>query len=240
MVTTGMADDIKKIESLVNEDVDIVFFDMDHTVISIDCDVSWKYFLAGEGLAPDSDRAEADRFLEIYHQGLTNVEQFLAFQLREFAGRTTRDMRDLARRHFESRVRDKVYVQAAEVIAGHLQQGMRVALLTGTNRIIAEPIAEHLQVTDLLATELEVHDERFTGKVIEPYLMKEGKVKMAESYCRNHHSSLQRCAFYADSITDLNLLEKVSRPAIVNPRNRQLSELARSRQWPVLQWNLAD
>jgi HAD superfamily hydrolase (TIGR01490 family) len=217
---------------------DIVFFDMDHTVISIDCDVSWKYFLSDEGLVPAPDRSKADHFLDLYHKGLTNIDQFIEFQLKEFVGRTQEEMRRLAKSHFDTRVNDKVYPEAIQEINGYLAHGARVALLTGTNRIIAEPIAHYLNVTDLLATELEVKNDRYTGKIIEPFLMQEGKVKMAESYCQSHHSSLINTAFYADSITDLPLLEKVSQAVIVNPRNKDLVDLAKSRQWLVKNWRL--
>ena len=227
---------MKEIKPVVTPD--IVFFDMDHTVISIDCDVSWKYFLADEGLAPAADRSKADHFLDLYHKGLTNINQFIEFQLKEFIGRTPDDMRSLTKRHFDTRLSDKVYPQAIQEINGYLAHGARVALLTGTNRIIAEPIAHYLGVTDLLATELEVKDDQFTGKFIGPFLMKEGKVKMAESYCHSHHSSLNNTAFYADSITDLPLLEKVRQAVIVNPRNQDLADLAQARKWVVKNWIL--
>ena len=45
--------------------IDVAFFDMDHTVLDMDCDVSWKYFLADKGLAPPADRTEADRKISI-------------------------------------------------------------------------------------------------------------------------------------------------------------------------------
>lgn len=218
--------------------LDIVFFDMDHTVISIDCDVSWKYFLAEKGLAPASDRSKADQFLELYHKGLTNVEKFVNFQLREFIGRTPNEMRDLARDHFKTRLKEKVYPQAYKEIQNYRENGTAVVLLTGTNRIIAEPIAECLGMNDLLATELEVINDQFTGKVIEPFLMKEGKVRIAEIYCDSHKTSLNNAVFYADSITDVLLLEKVGQAFIVNPRNPDLVLLAQSRKWPVKRWSL--
>jgi HAD superfamily hydrolase (TIGR01490 family) len=216
----------------------IIFFDMDHTVISIDCDVSWKYFLSDEGLAPYSDRSKADHFLEIYHQGKTDVDEFVKFQLKEFIDRTPEKMRELAQRHFNKRVREKVYPKAYQEIRDYCQAGARVALLTGTNRIIAEPLAQCLAVSDLLATELEIQQGRFTGKVIEPFLMKEGKVKMANDYCSANKISLSQAAFYADSITDLPLLEKVGTAVIVNPRNNRLSALAQAHNWPIKHWTL--
>jgi phosphoserine phosphatase len=67
--------------------------------------------------------------------------------------------------------------------------------------------------------------------------MKEGKVKMAESYCDTHKTSLNNAAFYADSITDVLLLEKVGQAVVVNPRNPDLILLAKSRNWQVKRWS---
>ena len=44
----------------------IHFWDMDHTLIDNDCDVSWKEFLIAGGLAPASDRELIDLYYEQY------------------------------------------------------------------------------------------------------------------------------------------------------------------------------
>lgn len=223
---------------MLSEKPAVVFFDMDHTVISIDCDVSWKYFLSSEGLAPASDCAKADHFLEIYHKGESSCEEFVEFQLHEFIGNTENEMQELAQRHFESAVRKTVYPSAQLEIENLLTLDIPIVLLTGTNRIIAEPVARLLGMSDLIATELEILDERFTGKIIEPYLMKEGKVKLADEYCSANHTSLNEAVFYADSITDVPLLEKVGRPVVINPNGKKLLELAKSRKWRIEHWSL--
>ena len=64
----------------------IFFFDMDHTLINHDCDVSWKQFVVKHGLAPESDLAEADRYFDDYNAGTLDVEEFYGFQFREFVG----------------------------------------------------------------------------------------------------------------------------------------------------------
>ena len=165
------------------KELTVVFFDMDHTVIDIDCDVSWKHFLVDEGLAPLSDHKKADDFLRIYHKGKTDIDEFVRFQLHEFVGRTQEEMRDLAQRHFDTRVREHIYPQAYQEIEHFRTMGLPSVLLTGTNRILAEPVANCLGVTDLIATEPEIKEERFTGSIVEPFLMKEGKVKTARQYC---------------------------------------------------------
>jgi len=222
---------------MISDKPAIVFFDMDHTVISIDCDLSWKYFLASEGLAPKSDCERADRFLKLYHKGEINVEEFVQFQLREFIGSAEDEMQELAQRHFDSVVRNTVFPSAQLEIENLLTFDIPIVLVTGTNRIIAEPIARSLGMSDLLATELEIVEDRFTGRIIEPYLMNEGKVKLVDEYCSANHTSLSETVYYADSITDVPLLEKVGRPVVINPNGKKLLELAQSRKWRIEQWS---
>ena len=85
----------------------LYIFDMDGTLIDNDCDVSWKEFLVAEGLAPRSDLALAKKFFDDYNAGTLRHEDFLAFQLREFVGRSVAEMAEVARRHFERVVRPK-------------------------------------------------------------------------------------------------------------------------------------
>ena len=81
---------------------DLHIFDMDHTLIESDCDVTWKEFLVAERLAPESDLREAERFFDQYNRGCMDQDEFNAFQLREFIGRTPGEMP-------QSRQRDRRY-----------------------------------------------------------------------------------------------------------------------------------
>lgn len=216
---------------------ELVFFDMDHTVLHVDCDFYWKIFLADRGLAPEEDRELASQFLQLYHQGQTPLDEFLLFQLREFVGRSLEEMRELAQEHFEAYINGHVFPEARHVIESFTAREVPTALLTGTNRIIAEPVAAHLDISHLLATELELIDERFTGLISGPYLSKEGKVERAVSHCQAMDVPLERCAFFADSINDLQLLEMVGWPVTVNPK-QNLREVAEARDWRIVSWTL--
>ena len=68
--------------------------------------------------------------------------------------------------------------------------------------------------------------------------MKDGKVERADEYCSAKHTSLYESAYYADSITDVPLLEKVGQPVVINPQGQKLLELANSRDWRIEQWSL--
>jgi HAD superfamily hydrolase (TIGR01490 family) len=210
---------------------------MDHTVLDTDCDLSWKYFLVDEGLAPPSHRAEADRFFDLYHQQRTPVNEFVKFQLSEFVNRSSKEMRILADQHFQERVLEYIYPQAQKEITKFNQLGISTFLLTGTNRIIAEPIARSLGVSILLATEPETKNGLFTGSIDGPFLMKGAKLQAASDICISRQIKLDNVTFYADSITDVALLEKIGYPIVINPRE-DLRAIAVANQWRIEDWQL--
>lgn len=215
----------------------LAFFDMDHTIIGIDSSVSWKYFLVDRGLAPEDDRAKADYYWNLYCRGRTPVDEFVKFQYREFSGNTIDEMRSLARCHFEERIRPYIYRGAHEKIREFSRQGIPTALVTGTNRYIAEPIVEAIGITTLLPTEPEIVDGKFTGGYIPPFLLKEGKITKAESYSRELGVLLNQVSFFGDSVNDLEMLSRVGYPVVVNPGEKVLA-VAEENSWPIERWTV--
>lgn len=215
----------------------IAFFDMDHTIIGIDCSVSWKYFLVDRGLAPKSDKAKADYYWNLYCRGKTPVDEFVKFQYREFLGNTIDEMRSLARCHFEERIRPYIFRGAHEKIREFSRQGIPTALVTGTNRYIAEPIVETMGITTLLPTEPEMANGKFTGGYVPPFLLKEGKIKMAEAHSREIGILLDQAFFFGDSVNDLEMLYRVGYPVVVNPGEAVLA-VAKKNSWPIERWTV--
>jgi HAD superfamily hydrolase (TIGR01490 family) len=212
----------------------VTFWDMDHTVVNNDCDVSWKTFLVERGLAPAEDtRQQAEMFYAQYERGELDVEAFLTFQLREFRGRTVAEMRELADAHFQSHVRDRIYSDAVRRIEALRAAGAQQCMLTATNRIIAEPVARHLGFTDLLATELELADRRFTGHITGEYCVGAGKLSYVDDYCHEHGCGRAAVAYFGDSTSDIPILAEVGFPRAVNPGSR-LRQAAEDRGWPIL------
>jgi HAD superfamily hydrolase (TIGR01490 family) len=206
---------------------------MDHTLINNDCDVSWKVFMIRQGLAPADAMAEVDRYFALYQQARLPFAEFCAFQLAEFTGRTVAEMQALAAAHFTTLVQQTIYPQALALVRQQLAAGDRLCLLTATNRIIAEPIAAYFGFPDLLATELELDNGRFTGRLSGPYCGGPGKLVHAEPFCARLGLTLRDAWYYGDSLTDIPALEGFGHPVVANP-GQQLRALAHQRHWPVL------
>ena len=204
-------------------DADIILFDMDHTLIDNDCDVSWKEFLIAEGLAPPSEHDDIYRFWDLYCQGQLPEKEFLGFQLRQFVGRTPEEMAPLVERHFAERVRPSVFPQAKTEVRNLVTAGRPVAALTATNRMVATPVCRGIGIHDVIATELDTSDGRFTGRIQGAYCIGEGKIARAEAYCLQRGFSLDRAVYYGDSVSDIPMLKRVGFPVAVNPGEKLLA-----------------
>jgi HAD superfamily hydrolase (TIGR01490 family) len=213
------------------------FWDMDHTLVACDCEVSWKRFLVAEGLTDARDLALADKFFEAYASGCLDAAAYLAFQLKDFQGKTTEEMAALARWHCEACVVQHVYPEAVRMIQTQLGAGDFVALLTATNKVIAEPVAAHAGIPCVLATEFEAEEGRFTGKLAGRYCLGPGKVIRLESFCADHEISLAQVHYYGDSLPDIQVLEKVGYPVAVNPMPG-LRETAIRSGWRILDFQV--
>lgn len=210
-------------------------FDMDHTLISNDCDVSWKSFVVRHKLAPESALQEAADFFEDYKRGELDMEKFTLFQLREFAGRTMEEMAAMAEQHFQEFVLPTVRQAALRQVKAAKESGAYTMILTSTNSVLARPVAEFFGVDELRGTELELVDGRFTGRVDGTYAAGGGKAEIAGQKLAGLGISAADTAAYGDSINDLPLLSLVGHPYVITP-TENLREVAAERQWPILDW----
>ncbi len=214
----------------------IYFFDMDHNLIDNDCDVSWKSFVVEQKLAPPDALERATFYYYQYIEGKLEVSDFMDFQLKEFIGRTEAEMKELVHLHFETWVKKTIYTGAEAEVKRVKALGMPIVLLSATNRPIASPVAEYFGFDACLATELELKDGCYTGKLAGEYALGAGKIGMAREYCESHNLTLADAAYYGDSVNDFPILEAVGFPVAANPCP-ELEAGAVKHNWPIIRFN---
>lgn len=215
------------------------FWDMDHTVVGNDCDVSWKLFLIEKGLAPESDGYIIHEFYAQYRRDSLDIAAYNEFQLRDLIGKTHEDLEPLSREHFERVVRPRVYPRARAMVKEQKEHGDVVCMVTATNPVIARPVAEFFGFDELLSTELETSEGRFTGKIVGEYRVGAAKIPLMEEACRRHGALLSDASYYGDSSADIPVLEAVGHPFAVNPPP-SLREYASRRGWTILEFSVRD
>ena len=115
----------------------------------------------------------------------------------------------------------------------HRKAGDTLMIITATNSFVTSPIAERMGVDHLIATEPEMVDGRYTGRVAGEPAYRKGKVKRLKAWLHAHHGDLTGSSFYTDSHNDIPLLELVDNPVAVDP-DSQLADYAKARNWPVI------
>ena len=134
---------------------------------------------------------------------------------------------------------------AVERVAWHAAQGHAIVLVSGTLAPLARTAAVVLAAKlafrgisgsiEVCATELEEVDGRWTGRILGPAMFGDAKAESVKRFAREHGVRLERSYAYADSLSDLPMLEAVGRPVVVNP-SRRLQRMARLKDWPILLW----
>ena len=212
----------------------LALFDLDNTLLAGDSDYEWGQFLVDRGvLRRETYEAQNRAYFEQYAAGTLDIHEYLGFALRPLAEHSAAD---LARWHGEfmaARILPMVGAPARALVRRHLERGDVCAIITATNSFVTAPIAREFGVANLIATEPERRDGRFTGRVAGTPCFREGKVRRLEEWLGARGRRLPDFAetsFYSDSHNDLPLLERVSRPVAVDPDEALAREAAR-RGW---------
>src|SRR5207245_3466146 len=165
-----------------DKDLELALFDLDNTLLSGDSDYEWAQFLVERGVLERAEyEAKNDRFLLQYKAGRLDIHAALHFQIAPLA-RSPREKLDEWHGEFmRTRIEPMIRAKGMGLVQRHLRDNHLCAIVTSTNAFIAAPIARAFGVDQLLATELEVKDGRFTGKPSGTPCFRQGKVtRLAE------------------------------------------------------------
>ena len=212
----------------------VALFDLDNTLLGGDSDYLWGQFLAGVGAVDREAHArENERFFADYRRGELDVDAFLAFQLRPLAAHDPATLLAWRERFVRECIAPLVLEKGRALVADHRRRGHRLAIVTSTNSFITRPIADLLDIADLLATEPARESGRYTGAYVGVPCSGEGKVHWVERWARANGIELDGSWFYSDSYQDLPLLSRVDHPVAVDPDER-LRRHAEARGWRIM------
>lgn len=212
----------------------LAIFDLDNTLLAGDSDHAWGEFLVGAGLVDGAwYKAQNDRFYADYCAGTLDIFAYSEFVFAVLTQHDDATLQAWHERFMAEKVAGMILPKGRELLEKHRQAGDRLLIITATNRFITAPIAAELGVPELLATDPERVDGRYTGKVAGTPCFKEGKIERLRQWLASTGESLEGAWFYSDSRNDIPLLEFVSRPVAVDP-DEALRAHAEAKGWPVL------
>jgi HAD superfamily hydrolase (TIGR01490 family) len=117
----------------------------------------------------------------------------------------------------------------------HSQMGRDCYVVSASAIEIVEELAEKLGFTGAIATEAEVVDGVYTGRLAKPFRHGTHKAEAIALLAEERNYDLSLSFAYGDSHNDLPMLELVGIPIAINP-DTKLAEVAYERGWPVVQF----
>jgi HAD superfamily hydrolase (TIGR01490 family) len=212
----------------------LAIFDLDNTLLAGDSDHAWGEFLVERGLVDGHFyKAQNDRFYSDYCRGELDIFAYSEFVFAVLAREEPATLAAWHREFMQERVAAMILPKGRELLAAHREQDHRLVIITATNRFITAPIAAELGVRDLIATEPEIRDGRYTGKVAGIPCYQHGKIQRFEQWLGEQGESAAGAWFYSDSRNDIPLLEYVTHPVAVDP-DEALRAHAASNGWAVM------
>jgi HAD superfamily hydrolase (TIGR01490 family) len=215
----------------------LTIFDLDKTLIGGDSDYLWGEFLCEIGVIEDvnSYQKKNEYYFQQYDLGYLDIDAYLEFCLEPLSRYSFSELDSYHKEFMRQKIEPILLEKAQKVVDQHKSQGDTLLVITATNSFITWPIVRRYGIENLIATEPEVKDGRFTGKVSGIPCYKHGKIDNLMPWLKEKQETLTDSTFYSDSNNDLPLLRLVNRPVAVNA-DPILTEVARQNGWEVLNW----
>lgn len=214
----------------------LALFDLDNTLLHGDSDHAWGEFLIEKGLVDaDTHRKANDAFYADYLEASLDIHAYVNFTLQPILQLNGEERSVLHAEFMQKIIEPMILASGENLLSKHHRESDDCVLITATNSFITQPIANRLGVDVLLATDLEMAEDKFTGKIQGIPCYQQGKVEKLNEWMERARSDydLSEACFYTDSINDLGLLEKVGEPIAVDP-DQQLEEVARANNWQII------
>jgi len=209
----------------------LALFDLDYTLLEADSEELWSRYLFEKQVVDAAFVARIGKFYEQYERGSLDLVRYQEFLLAPLASNPLAEMVRL-RESFLEVLQDTVRPYMRERLDWHRAEKHELLLITATNSFLARPIAEMLDFPNLICTQAELRDGRFTGRVSGVAAFQYGKVIRLAAWLRDNKLSLKGSWCYSDSHNDLPLLTLVDNPVMVGPDDR-LRQYGVARGWEL-------
>jgi HAD superfamily hydrolase (TIGR01490 family) len=222
--------------AVLSPDRHMAVFDLENTLIASNVVESYAW-LATRRMDTDErvrftarTLREAPRLLALDRQ---DRGDFLRYFYRRYDGAQVevleRDTWDL----FSDLILIKAFPAGIRRVREHRRLGHRTLLITGALDVVVEPLKPLFD--DIVCAHMVERGGRYTGELVDAPPTGEARALLMADYASAEGLELDQSVAYADSTSDLPMLEAVGHPVAVNPETK-LAAVARKRGWHVEQW----
>ncbi len=210
------------------------FFDLDRTLLGGSSGEVYQRCLRAEGLGPDFDIPGLSLLNGLF--GLVG-ETRMSMRLAKASSRAAKGWPVAAvERAAAAAVPELLSLVESFVaveFAHHRAEGRPIVMATSSPKQLVRPLAEALEVDDLLATTWSTDDSgHFDGGIDGRFVWARDKWLEVRDWCADHGIDPRASWAYSDSYYDVAMLSGVGHPVATNPDPR-LAGVAALKGWPI-------
>jgi HAD superfamily hydrolase (TIGR01490 family) len=218
----------------------VAAFDLENTLIASNVVESYSFLATRRLNGPERARyvartiVEAPRLLSLDRR---DRGDFLRHFYRRYEDAPVEQIEEDAAELFSRLVLTKSFPAGIRRVREHRALGHKTILITGALDFAVAGLKPLFD--EIVAASMTVRrDGTYSGEMSSVPPTGETRAQILADYCASEGLRLEESIAYADSTSDLPLLEAVGFPVAVNPETR-LAALARKRGWLVEQWSKA-
>ncbi|MBT3674598.1 MAG: HAD-IB family hydrolase [SAR86 cluster bacterium] len=212
----------------------LVIFDLDNTILNGDSDYAMINYLVHTQALDESAGKKNQLFIEDYQRGELDFDAYTTFALSAYIGMTRSEINEFMLPFVAKVIEPMINTLALKIIHDHGDSGDTILLASATNELIVQPIAQRLDIHNVIGTQVKFINGKCTGEYIPPSALGAGKKLLVQQWMqKNNFDDFSGVTFYSDSINDLPLLEAVDFPKAVNP-DAMLEKISLKRGWEII------
>ncbi|HID39332.1 MAG TPA: HAD-IB family hydrolase [Calditrichaeota bacterium] len=211
----------------------VAFFDLDNTIFRVNSGKLMVEHALENGLMKRKDIFRTALLSFAYRLSLISAEMIMAKMSALLKGTSEKEMVQFSRKLFDEKLKEYIRADMVEEIRRHRENGGLTVILSASTTYMCKPVVEYLGMDDLVCSEMEVQDGLLTGRPKGAYCYGTEKVHRLYAYCQEHGFNPETAWYYADSHSDIPVLEIIGHPVCVSPDAR-LAAVARERSWAVI------
>jgi HAD superfamily hydrolase (TIGR01490 family) len=237
---TGLTRQERGKRAVLSPDRQLAVFDLENTLIASNVVDSYSWLATRHQDGADRGRfvmrtlREAPKLLALDR---ADRSDFLRYFYRRYEGAPVDTLRQDSWELFSDMVLTKSFPAGIRRVREHRALGHKTLLITGALDIVIEPLRPLFD--EVVCARLGEKRGRLTGELIDAPPTGEARALIMADYARAHDIDLQQSVAYADSASDLPMLEAAGHPVAVNPETK-LAAIARKRGWHVENWPKAE
>lgn len=234
--STGMTREERGRKAVLSPERQLAVFDLENTLIASNVVDSYSWLATRH--QDDADRArfvintlrEAPKLLALDR---TDRGDFLRYFYRRYEGAPIEQLRRDGWELFSDLILTKSFPAGIRRVREHRALGHKTLLITGALDVVIEPLRPLFD--EVVCASLGKKNGRFTGELLEAPPTGEARALIMAEYARANNLDLEQSVAYADSASDMPMLEAAGHPVAVNPETK-LAAIARKRGWHVEHW----